>query len=321
MRILVLGAGGVGGYFGGRLLEAGVDVTFLVRPRRARQLAREGIVIHSPFGDARLPATIVASGDIDRPYDFVLICCKAYHIDQVLTDIAPAIGADTFILPLLNGVAHLDLLDKRFGRQRVLGGSCHLSVALTANGHIEHANRLHRLTFGWRAGLDSQQQSSAFDRFSKVLSTANFDAQASGDIVRVMWEKFTLLSSLAGLTCLMRGDTGAIVATCDGRSLLLQLLEECIATATAAGHEPAAEAIGEARTFLTQPGAATTSSMLRDIEKGSPTEADHILGDMLSHAHSADLKTPLLRAAYCHLQVYETIRASGLSSARTGTSQ
>ncbi len=321
MRILVLGAGGVGGYFGGRLQEAGADVTYLVRPRRARQLAREGIVIHSPFGDARLPATVVESGDIDRPYDFILLCCKAYHIDQALTDVAPAIGSDTFILPLLNGIAHLDLLDKRCGRQRVLGGSCHLSVTLTANGHIAHANQVHRLTFGVRVRLDSHQQSSTFDRFSQVLTTARLDAQLSTDIVRAMWEKFILLSSLAGLTCLMRGDTGAIVATCDGRSLILQLLEECIATATAAGHEPAAEATDEARAFLTVPGAATTSSMLRDIEKGSPTEADHILGDMLSHARNAGLETPLLRAAYCHLQVYEAIRSGGLDHAQTGASQ
>src|SRR5436305_1971639 len=124
MRILVLGAGAIGGYFGGRLAEAGVDVTFLVRPQRQRRLAEDGLVIRSPAGDINRKAETVLAGDIRSLYDVVLLTCKAYDLDAALHAIAPAMGPKSVIIPMLNGLLHLDILIKRFGRERVMGGGC-----------------------------------------------------------------------------------------------------------------------------------------------------------------------------------------------------
>ena len=124
MRILVLGAGGVGGYFGGRLAASGADVTFLVRERRAAQLAARGLVIESPLGDATVPSpqTVISAAPGGAPFDVVLLTCKAYDLASAIESIAPFVGPQSAVLPLLNGMAHLDALEARFGRARLLGG-------------------------------------------------------------------------------------------------------------------------------------------------------------------------------------------------------
>src|SRR5580700_8482441 len=135
MRILVVGAGAMGGYFGGRLLEAGRDVTFLVRPRRAAQLAKTGLLIRSPFGDASLPEPPTVTADALRePFGLIILSCKAYDLESAADSFAPAVGADTAILPLLNGMAHVDYLVARFGGTAALGGQCVISTTLDADG-------------------------------------------------------------------------------------------------------------------------------------------------------------------------------------------
>ena len=125
MRILVVGAGAIGGYFGGRLLQAGRDVTFLVRPKRAAELARDGLVIKSPNGDATLKNPPVVQADkLNEKFDVVLLSCKAFDLDDAIKSFAPAVGPQTAIIPLLNGMRHLDVLDENFGKGRVLGGLC-----------------------------------------------------------------------------------------------------------------------------------------------------------------------------------------------------
>src|SRR5262249_40105239 len=151
MRILVVGAGGIGGYFGGRLLQAGRDVTFLVRPRRKAQLEASAISIRSPKGDFTFPAppTVIA-GDLGAPFDLILLSCKSYDPDGAIESFAPAVGPNTAVLPLLNGMRHLDVLDQHFGAGRVLGGYCIISSTLDPDGLILHLNDLHTLVFGDR---------------------------------------------------------------------------------------------------------------------------------------------------------------------------
>src|SRR5215472_71454 len=158
MRILAVGAGAIGGYFGGRLLQVGRDVTFLVRPKRAAELARDGLVIKSPNGDVTLqnPPTVQAD-KLDEKFDVVLLSCKAFDLADAIKSFAPAVGPQTSIVPLLNGMLHLDILDQEFGRERVLGGLC--AIAATLNDRREvvqlatmHAPTTRSLSFGERDG-------------------------------------------------------------------------------------------------------------------------------------------------------------------------
>ena len=137
-RILVLGAGATGGYFGGRLLEAGHEVSFLVRPQRASVLRKTGLVIHSPEGIARLEPELVLAERLKGTYDLIILSCKAYDLDSAMEAVAPAVGKETAILPLLNGLKHYETLDARFGAERVLGGLC--SIAVTVGEEIGRAH-------------------------------------------------------------------------------------------------------------------------------------------------------------------------------------
>src|SRR5215470_17416960 len=153
MRFLMVGAGAIGGYFGGRLLEAGRDVTFLVRPGRAARLAANGLVLTSPAGDASLPSPpTVLAPELRDAFDVVILTCKAFDLDAAIESVAPAVGPDTAVVPLLNGMRHLDELDARFGPARVLGGACFISARLDDAGRVVHASDFHRLAFGERSG-------------------------------------------------------------------------------------------------------------------------------------------------------------------------
>src|SRR4051812_47476011 len=144
MKTLIVGAGGIGGYFGGRLLEAGRDVTFLVRPRRQAQLAKDGLRVVSSHGDVHIPVPpTVAAEALRESFDLVLLSCKSYDLDSAMESFAPAVGPRTVILPLLNGMRHLEALDRRFGSARVLGGQCFISATLEADGRILHMNENH----------------------------------------------------------------------------------------------------------------------------------------------------------------------------------
>jgi 2-dehydropantoate 2-reductase len=304
MRILVVGAGGIGGYFGGRLLEAGRDVTFLVRARRAAQLAKDGLVIRSPMGDAALPAPPTVKAEVLRePFDLVLLSCKAYDLAGAMAAFAPAVGPATAILPLLNGMGHLEALDVRFGAEHVLGGQCLISVALDAEGRILHLNKSHLLSFGERDG----SRSARAEAMLKAFSGARLEARLSAAILQEMWEKWVFIATAAGITCLMRAAIGDIVAA-GAADLAMTLLEECAAVASRQGFPPSDGAIQQCRATLTAPGSSITASMFRDIERKAPIEGDHILGDLLRRGGEA-AASPILGIAYAHLKAYEARRA------------
>jgi len=305
MRFLVVGAGALGGYFGGRLLQAGQDVHFLLRPRRAAQLAANGLVIKSPAGNAHIPAPPhVLSDDIDAPFDVVIVGCKAYDLAQTIDSFAAAVGPDTAVIPLLNGMQHLDALAERFGRERVLGGLCLISAVLDDAGTVLHLNDMHALNFGELDGGRSVR----VDEIAAAFASANFSSAASDSILQAMWEKWMFIATLAGITTLMRSCVGDIVSA-GGKDLALALLDECAAIATHNGFAPGAAALERGRAMVSAPASPLTASMFKDIERGAPTEADHILGDLLSRgAQALQPDRSVLRIAYAHLKTYEARR-------------
>lgn len=312
MRTLVVGAGAIGGYFGGRLLEINRDVTFLVRPKRAAELATHGLKIRSRFGDVTLanPVTILAENLRDT-FDLVLLSCKAYDLEGAITSFAPAVGPDSVILPLLNGMRHLEILDDRFGRERVLGGQCLIAAALNGS-EIVHLNDTHELSFGEQNGALSDRVKA----IATVMEGARFNPHASTEIVLEMWEKWVFLASLAGSTCLMRATIGDICASPGGNNFIVGLLEECRSIAAAEGYPMREGQLKRARNMLTATGATLTASMLRDVERNAPIEADHIIGDLLRREKKGPSqgKTSLLSIAYTHLKAYEARRTRTLET-------
>jgi 2-dehydropantoate 2-reductase len=307
MKVLILGAGAVGGYFGGRLVQAGVDVTFLVRPQRAQTLARSGLVIASPLGNAQLAVRTVQQETARPDYDLVILSCKAYDLDLSIVSLQAAMGSNTLLLPLLNGMAHLPRLEQAFGRERVLGGTCYIASTLDADGAIRHLGQFHGITCGPRAGNLARAQD-LLKEMAQAYASVPLECKVSDDIEQDMWEKFVFLASLAAMTCLMRASVGEILAAEDGEALMRETLAACVAAAAAAGHAPRAESMQRSQDNLFAHGSAFTASMLRDLEAGGHVEADHIIGYMLRHARAAGADTRLLATAYCHLQAYEARR-------------
>ena len=307
MRILVVGAGAIGGYFGGRLLQAGRDVTFLVRPRRAAQLAKTGLVIRSRFGDATLPAPPTVTTDaLRQPFDLILLSCKSYDLESAADSFAPAVGPNTVILPFLNGMGHMEYLGGRFGAAAVLGGQCVISVTLDGDGYVLHLNDTHGLSFGEQNGETSPRA----EAIAAAFSGANFESRLSKTILHEMWEKWVLIATMAGSNCLMRAAVGDIVAA-GAANLSLALLDECAGIATAQNFAPSEAAMARNRGMLTMPGSTFAASMLRDVERGAPTEADHILGDLIRRCGAGGggpNDFPLLRIAYANLRAYDARR-------------
>lgn len=310
MRILILGAGGTGGYFGGRLAQAGLDVTFLVRAPRGHHLDQHGLRIRSPLGDADIPVAHVTAESVGaaaavQPFDLVVLSCKAYDLDSAIEAITPAVGAQTTVLPILNGLLHYTALDAAFGRERVLGGLCFISAAQGPAGEILHLGKPASITFGER---DSAHLTPRVRDFAEACAQAGIDHLASPAIAQEQWTKFTFLCSLAAATCLTRAPIGQIVATDDGRALINGLYNETLIAAEADGQPIPMAAREKALATLLQPGSELKASMLRDLETGRQVEARQIVGDMLARVRETGRNAPWLMAAYVHLQAYQLAR-------------
>jgi 2-dehydropantoate 2-reductase len=301
MRILVVGAGAVGGYFGGRLAQAGRDVTFLVRPSRAKQLSRDGLRIISPHGDAILSPKLVSADKLDAPYNIVFLSVKAYALEAAMNDFAAAVGPGTMIFPVLNGMRHIDLLAKRFGEDAVIGGVCLVAAEIDDQGRIIQLGDFQQLVYGERNGETTPR----LRTLDATLQGAGFDAHLSPDIMQAMWEKWVQLASLGAITCLMRGTIGEIVAAPGGAELSIDVVNESVAVATACGYKPSQKVVSRHEAAMTSPGSSLTSSMYRDLRKGAPVEADHILGDFIERGRASEVSTRLLKAAFVNLRVYQ----------------
>ncbi|WP_034296547.1 2-dehydropantoate 2-reductase [Herbaspirillum sp. RV1423] len=302
MRTLVVGAGAVGGYFGGRMLAAGRDVHFLVRAKRAELLAGNGLQIRSPVGDLNLqqPPTVLKE-NLEQSYDLIILSCKAYDLADAIDSFAAGVGPQTVILPLLNGMLHLDVLSERFGAEKILGGQCVIASTVDADGAIRHLNTFHGVTFGERDGA----MSARVGAIEKEMAGVGFDVNPSPAILQSMWEKWIMLASLAGSTSLMRSSIGPIMEAPGGLEFVSALLEECSGIAAANGHAPGGPFYERTRKLLTEAGSTLTASMFRDIGNGARIEADHIIGDLLRRGREAAVKTDLLQVVYTHLKTYE----------------
>jgi 2-dehydropantoate 2-reductase len=283
MKILIIGAGALGGYFGARLIDVGADVTFLLRPRRAEQIGQTGLVIDSPLGSTTIAQPKWVSREaLDQVFDVIMVGCKAYDLADTMDAFAPAVGDNTMIVPLLNGMAHLDALIQRFGPSRVVGGSCFISAALNAQGVVQHFNLSHRLLFGELAG----GMSARVEAFQAVFDGALCDARASDDMLGEMWGKWVQIATVAGMTCLMRGSIGDIV-TSGGAPFASALLDEAVAVARLAGFSLSDATIARIRGVVTDAASPVTASMMKDLERGASIEAEQLVGDLIRRRDQA----------------------------------
>jgi 2-dehydropantoate 2-reductase len=312
MRILCLGAGAVGGYFCGRLIEAdAAEVTFLVRPERQARLRAEGLRIESAaygnFSSKDVRTILQQDLASQTAFDVVILTCKAYDLDDAMASIAPAVDRGAAVLPLLNGLSHLEALNTRFGADRVLGGLAKIAATVTSDGTIRHLNDWRFLVFGEQGGALSPRVMAlkqAFDRTSVV-------ATAVPDVMSRMWEKLVHLATVASMTCLMRASVGEIARTPDGTTQMMAVLD-CVAEIAARAGFPVTDAFkAEYRRLFHDRESNYTASMLRDLESGKQIEGDHIVGFARAKASEYQLEAPLLEAAYTHLKSYEARRAAG----------
>jgi 2-dehydropantoate 2-reductase len=307
MKILVLGAGSIGGYFGGRLAQAGADVTFLVRPGRKAQLERDGLVITSMYGDYQAPAKAVTKEELRGSWDFVLLTSKAYDLEAAIESIRPAVGANTAVLPLLNGIAHIERLNKEFGRERVLGGLAKIVVALSAEGTIQHLNDWRYIVFGEQDGTMSPRVKALQEAFPKESVVAT----AVPNILQRMWEKIVHLSTVAGVTTLMRGNVGEIASVPGGTELFKKMLAANAEISGKEGFPIGEDFLSEYRTLFENKSSPYVPSILRDLERKNRVEGDHIIGFMLERAKAHGLDSTVHQLAWMHLKTYEQRLAAG----------
>jgi 2-dehydropantoate 2-reductase len=306
VRFLIVGAGALGGYYGGMLVKGGADVTFLVRPQRAAQLAERGLIIKRPAGEFHTPIKTVHAGGIEGCYDIALLACKAYDLDTAIEDFAPALSPGGAILPVLNGINHVALLSDRFGAGRVLGGVTSFSVERTPEGDISvpgHATE--QTSFGELTG----ESSSRCEAIRAVLAAGGAPSMVSDHIIGEMWGKFSGFAAAAAIAVLTRARAGEIAAAPAGPGFVAAALDECARVAAAEGYPPPAAVIDRYRRIYSQIGSGAAPSMLHDIENGRPTEGDHVVGDLVRRADRLGVEAPILRAALCNLQIYEAGRA------------
>jgi 2-dehydropantoate 2-reductase len=235
MRYLVLGAGALGGYFGGKLIKGGADVSFLVRPARAAQLQRDGLVVKSQDGEIRAQVKTFQQGQVEGTYDVVLLCCKAYDLDGAIDAIAPAMGERSAVLPLLNGVRHIDVLTARFGSQRVLGGLTVVNAALMPDGIIQQSEL--RINITAIGELDGRL-SARCTAIKTALEAGGVPVQVNEDIVAGLWTKFFAFACNATLATLSRSRAGVIARSAAGSSFVSAVIEECTRVVTAVGYPP-----------------------------------------------------------------------------------
>lgn len=308
MKILVLGAGAVGGYFGARLMQVQADVTFLVRPVRKEKLSREGLRILSPRGNVTVKPHLITDSTFGGPYDLVLLACKAYDFDSACAAIRPAMSRGALVLPVLNGMRHFALLDAAFGASNVLGGTAAIAAVLRDDGTLVHSSQFASLSFGERGKAAATPRKLLTD-LAALTERAGIDGGLHPNIDQGLWDKWVLLCSLAATTGSLRASVGEIVATRHGSDLMLEVLDECRQVAKAAGHEPDATTLGKARGLLTQQGSEFHASLLGDLLRGGLIEGEHVVGDMFARAQAAKIAAPNLRFALTALQIYENLRA------------
>ncbi|MFI5613052.1 ketopantoate reductase family protein [Amycolatopsis sp. NPDC051903] len=301
-RILVVGAGATGGFFGGRLQQAGRDVTFLVRPGRAKLLAERGLRITGLGEETVLTPNLVEADRLTDPYDVVLFTVKAAGLERAAEDVAPAVGPRTLVLPVLNGMRHVDVLAARFGEERVLGGVAIVATTVDGAGDIRRLVDMQSLTYGAR----SEPVPPELADVHALLSDAGFPTALAPDITARMWAKWAFIASIGAVTSLLRGTVGDVAGQPGGIAFAEAVVAECAAVAEAAGHPLAASALENARATVTEIGSPRAPSLYRDLTSGQPVEGEQIFGDLVDRAHALGVSVPLLELVRLNLRVYQS---------------
>ena len=300
MKILVLGVGGIGGFFGGYLHEIGADVTFLVRPKRKALLQIDGLKIISPLGNLSLNPKLVLVDELKPVYDIILISCKTYDLDQAIIDLRPTKGRG-LIIPFLNGVTHMKKLDEEFGQDNVMGGVAHISSTVNKDGTIEHFSEFKKLTFGNR----DLSKNNALKEFAEVCAKTQFDMTLSDDINLDLWKKWVFISTVAGATTLFSCSLGEIVKSDFGKQIIIDLFNECRSIAKLYKYDYEDSEADIILKTITTPGSPIKASMQRDVEKKSFTEHEQIFGDLINKGQKYSFDCPILMSCYVRMNVYQ----------------
>lgn len=304
MKILVVGAGGIGGYFGARLMETGQDVTFLVRERRKQQLEETGLNVESVHGDVRVKPKLATAQNPDGQYDLIVLTVKSYQLENAIEDIRPFVSEGSMILPLLNGIAHIEKLVEAFSEEQVLGGLCFIETTLDSNGTIIQTSPMHQLVYGERSGEETER----ILKVKEAVSGTKAEFALSENIVQDMWHKYLFITAMSGITASMESAIGPIRELESGKRTIAALLEELV-TVMKALNAPIKETIGKEQfEKIMSLEAGMKSSMQRDLEKGQPIEMDHLQGYLLQEAKTRELAVPVLETIFTKLKLYEISR-------------
>lgn len=308
MRIAVFGTGGVGGYFGGRLAEAGEDVRFVARGAHLAALQQRGLRVTSVAGDF-VVRPIRASDDPASlgEADVVLVAVKAWQVAEAAEALRPMIGADTFVVPLQNGIEAPDTLAAVLGRWRVLGGLCRIIAYVVEPGHVHHAGVPPSIAFGELDAATSPRAERLREAFARAPGVR---VAVVPDVRAAMWEKFLFIAAVSGVGAISRAPVGILRSEPQTRALLIQALEEIHAVARAHGIALAADAVARTLAFVDTLPADGTVSMQRDLAEGRPSELEAQIGAVVRLGEAGGISVPLHRMVYAALLPLER-RARG----------
>jgi len=292
MRIAVMGAGGVGGYFGARLAEGGSEVAFVARGAHLAAMRERGLNVESELGNAHLSSPPATDDPAEvGPVDLVLFAVKLWDTEAAARAIAPLVGPDTAVVSFQNGVQKDDVLRAAVGEPPVIGGVCYISATIAEPGIIRHTGTLQRLVFGEYDGASSPR----VEAFLQACRSAGIDAEISSDVRRAIWEKFVFLTGLAGVTAAARLPVGPVRSNPRTRALLHDAMREVVAVGRAEGIDLAADFADDRLAFCDTLPAEMTASMHRDLECGNALEVEWLSGDVVARGAAAGVPTPVNR--------------------------
>lgn len=300
MRIAVMGAGGVGGYFGGRLVQAGHDVVFIARGRHLQAMQNDGLSLKSPLGDAKLKVTAVGTAAEAGAARIVLFAVKLWDTESAAEQLRPVVGKDGFVIPFQNGVESIERIGAILGRERVMGGAAYIAGRIGEPGVIVQTGTMARLRFG--PVVPAQRKSA--ESFLAACRDAKIDAELTDDIVRVLWEKFVLLVSISATTTVTRKTVGVVRADPDLRWLLESVMRETWAVGRKRGIALPDDFVAKTLAFVDGLPAEMRASMAADLEAGGKLEAPWLSGAVARMAREAGIEAPANRAVFAALKPY-----------------
>ncbi|WP_276353392.1 ketopantoate reductase family protein [Cohnella caldifontis] len=305
MKILVAGAGAVGGYLAARMLETGADVTLLVRENRRKRLEETGLCVRSPLGDYTGRPRLITAGEEAGPFDLVVIAMKAYGLEGALRDLRPYVGEQTALLPFLNGIRHMEQIAAAFPGRPLLGGVARIESTLDESGRVLHLGSYHSFSFGRFGAMSDERYGALRTELSRIPILREHP-----DIVRDLWEKYLFISVFSGLTTLFDATVGEIRDVPDGNGIVWfeRLFAEVSEAIARAGGRLGEGAAGKMLQTIAGMSPGSSASMHRDLKQGLPTEAHHIQGYLLELARRHGVQTPLLETVYQRLVIYENNR-------------